>query len=153
MPIHVRDADLQRLQSALILFRLPMDRKPSGELPVELDELHDTINWTSSIRSALRFGDIRSLGVTMDLVWGTKQKTHPDVITDEIRSLRFFLQTRGMVGAKVCGTGGHLLALCHPPMRVRLLDAAKERGLDEIPFRFVQDGLLSWKAPIRTIDG
>ncbi|MCJ7543625.1 MAG: GHMP kinase [Phycisphaerae bacterium] len=161
--LDMHSAGNRMLNQALLLFWLG-DRSASGHIiedqiqgmkndGLALKALHATKQHVSEMREAMQDLDIRRIGRLLDTLWQEKKRFSPLVTSEQIDAIYDGLRQAGMIGGKITGAGGggHMLACCDIERRDAMLAAAEEMGVRHVPFSFVQEGVLSWQAPIRTI--
>ena len=166
--VRVSRVDLGRageriLNQALVLFWLG-ERKASGHIIEDqakgvenggpaLEALHGSKKAVAEMHEALQDVNIPRIGRLLDNLWEKKKLFSEGVTNPRIDEIYDRLRGAGMIGGKITGAGGggHMLACCEIDQRDAVLAAAAELGVRHVPFSFVQGGVLSWNAPIRTI--
>ncbi len=153
------------LNQALILLWLG-ERKASGAIirdqadKIEkggpaLEAMHATKELVVDMREAVQSINILRIGELLDAAWEKKKCFSSHITTPQIDEIYSRLKKAGMIGGKITGAGGggHLLACCDIEQRDMVLSVAEEMGLRNVPFSFVNEGVLSWQSKIRTVSG
>jgi D-glycero-alpha-D-manno-heptose-7-phosphate kinase len=151
------------LNQALLLLWLG-DRKPSGRIIEDqqagireggdaLAALHEAKDHVAEMHEALQDVDVLRVGYLLDLLWQNKKRFSAEVSNPRIDGIYSRLREAGMIGGKITGAGGggHMLACCPIDRRDAVLSVVEALGVRHVPFSFVQGGVLSWQAPVRTI--
>ncbi len=162
-PIDISPAGRRTLDHALLLFWLG-DRKPSGGIiedqingidrkNQQLEAMHATKEYIPEMSEALATVDVQRIGRLLDVLWELKKRFSKYISDDRIDTIYSCLRQAGMIGGKLTGAGGggHLLACCEIEQYDKVLAAAEQMGLRNVPFTFVREGMLSWESPVRTI--
>ncbi|MGD1000256.1 MAG: dehydrogenase [Candidatus Brocadiia bacterium] len=164
-PLDIGRAGERILNQALLLFWLG-ERKASGGIIEDqrtamknggrsLEAFHASKMRVAEMREALEDVDVERIGGLLHLLWQQKKQFSKDVSNPAIDAIYERLSEAGMTGGKITGAGGggHMVACCSIEKRDSVLEAAAELKIRNVPFSFVQEGQISWQAPIRTITG
>ena len=162
-PVEISPSGKRMLNHALQLFWMG-ERKASGGIIEDqvngiskkngqLEAMHATKQYVSQMFEALVTVDVQRIGKLLDTLWEQKKKFSKYISDERIDDIYSRLQGAGMIGGKLTGAGGggHLLACCEIDNRDQVKAAAEEMGIRPVPFTFVQEGVLSWESPVRTI--
>jgi len=162
-PVEISRAGERMLNQALLLFWVG-ERKASGGIIEKqrqammtggksLDAFHVSRKCVAEMREALQEVDVERIGVLLHLLWQQKKRFSSDVSNPAIDAIYERLREAGMIGGKITGAGGggHMVACCPIEKRDAVLEAAAELKIRHVPFAFVQEGQISWQAPLRMI--
>ena len=151
------------LNQALLLFWLG-ERKASGGLIEDqraamknggrtLEAFHASKKRVAKMHEALQEVDVERIGRLLHLLWQEKKQFSEGISNPAIDAVYERLIVAGMIGGKITGAGGggHMVACCSIEKRDSVLEAAAELKIRNVPFSFVQEGQISWQAPLRTI--
>lgn len=155
-PFKLKDDYLLELESNLLLLNIG-ERKESGDVindqvenlkndPKSVEAMHRTKELTVRLKSALIKGDFNHFGELIDEAWQEKKKLSSKISTSEIDKIYIELQKAGGIGGKITGAGGggHMLFYCNPGRRCYVRQRALELGLQNVPFIFDYEGLITW---------
>ncbi len=162
-PVDIARAGERMLNQALLLFWVG-ERKASGGIIEEqrqamktggkrLEAFHASKKCVAEMREALQDVDVERIGGLLHLLWQQKKQFSKDVSNPAIDEIYERLREAGMIGGKITGAGGggHMVACCSIEKRDSVLEAAAKLKIRHVPFSFVQEGQISWQAPIRTV--
>lgn len=150
-PLRLSPETLQDMENNLVLFFTGYSRSAStilqdqskrseaGDTKMRAN-LDETLKLGLSIRSALEGGDPAAFGALLNDHWQRKRSRSDGMSNATIDNLYDVGMSNGAIGGKLvgAGAGGFLLFYAHDVARLRA--AFRERGVQELPFRFDHDG-------------
>ena len=162
-PVDIGRAGERILNQALLLFWLG-ERKASGGIIEDqraamknggstLEAFHASKKRVPEMHEALRDVDVERIGGLLHLLWQQKKQFSKGISNPAIDAIYERLAEAGMIGGKIAsaGGGGHIVACCPIEKRDSVLAAAADLKIRNVPFSFVQEGQISWQAPLRTV--
>ena len=155
-PLFVEEDVLRELLVSLILVDLGKSRVSSGIIKrqvsryedPEIVRVLDTIKQiTERMERALVAGYMTDLGFLLSEEWVQKKKLDRQISNKTIERFHAGMLKHGAIGGKLLGAGdgGHMLFLSDLSKRKELLDYVSNSGFRHIPFRFDNQGVVSWK--------
>ena len=150
-PCKIAQETLFNLEDNLLLFFTGYSRSASAILKNQdekskandsamLDNLHFTKDLGHQSLAALESGNLEEFARLMDVHWQRKQTRSTDMSNDQINAAYRHAMAQGALGGKLIGAGGggFLLFFAHDKSRLR--QAMRDKGLQEVRFRFDFEG-------------
>ncbi len=151
-PVSIKEEDLTKLQSNIILFHVKQERSASSILAAQnkksgdgdkdtIERLHKIKTLGLRTKKIFERGAIDEFGEILHEHWLTKKKLSRGVSDNFIDEVYAEARRKGALGGKIVGAGGggFLLVYC-PENRSRLIAALGKMGLQPTWFRFEEEG-------------
>lgn len=136
----------KRINRYGLLFYLGNTRNSSNTLSNYIDKIpNDRAQWEilQLAEKALEENNIVSLGTMLTESWWLKKSLSPVVSTPLVDDVIEIALKNKALGAKLCGSGGGgcVFVLAHPSVHYNVVEAAKEAGAIQIPFKISKNGV------------
>jgi len=150
-PCKLAQETLFNLEDNLLLFFTGYSRSASTILkdqndkskrhdPAMLDNLHFTKELGYLSQSALETGNLGEFARLMDVHWQRKKSRSMGMSNDHINEWYEHAMDNGALGGKLIGAGGGGFLMFYAADNTRLRHAMREKGLQEVRFRFDFEG-------------
>ena len=150
-PLAISLPTLHDLELHLVLFFTGYSRSASGILKDQTDKsvagdaemrrnLDETRDLGLQIKSVLESNAPEDFGILMNEHWQRKRRRSKGMSNQTIDELYQLGMDNGAVGGKLVGAGAGGFLMFYANDVARLRSAFRERGLEEVVFRFDQDG-------------
>lgn len=147
----ISDETLFDLEDNLLLFFTGYSRSASAILKDQndrskkndqamLDNLHFTKELGYKSLEALEAGNLAEFARLMDVHWQRKRQRSSGMSNDHINEWYDYAMQNGALGGKLIGAGGGGFLLFYAKDRLKLRLAMREKGLQEVRFRFDFEG-------------
>lgn len=147
----ISDETLFDLEDNLLLFFTGYSRSASAILKDQndrskkndqamLDNLHFTKELGYKSLEALEAGNLAEFARLMDVHWQRKRQRSSGMSNDHINEWYDYAIQNGALGGKLIGAGGGGFLLFYAKDRLKLRLAMREKGLQEVRFRFDFEG-------------
>lgn len=150
-PCKISEETLFNLEDNLLLFFTGYSRSASAILkdqndksklhdPAMLDNLHFTKDLGYRSLAALESGDLEEFARLMDVHWQRKKIRSSGMSNQQINEWYDYAMQQGALGGKLIGAGGGGFLMFYAGDKKRLRHGMRERGLQEVRFRFDFEG-------------
>ena len=150
-PVRFSEETLFNLEDNLLLFFTGYSRSASAILKdqndrskqhdnVMLDNLHFTKELGHKSLACLEGGDLEEFARLMDVHWQRKKTRSSGMSNSQINAWYDFALQNGALGGKLIGAGGGGFLLFYAADKRKLRHAMREKGLQEVRFRFDFEG-------------
>jgi D-glycero-alpha-D-manno-heptose-7-phosphate kinase len=150
-PCRVSEEALFNLEDNLLLFFTGYSRSASAILkdqnerskqsdPAMLDNLHFTKDLGQQSLAALESGRLEEFARLMDVHWQRKKARSAGMSNPQINEWYDYAMANGALGGKLIGAGGGGFLMFYAHDNKRLRHAMREKGLQEVRFRFDFEG-------------
>ena len=150
-PGKISEETLFNLEDNLLLFFTGYARSASSILkdqndkskkhdPAMLDHLHFTKELGYKSLTALESANLAEFARLMDVHWQRKKSRSTGMSNDHINQWYDHAMANGALGGKLIGAGGGGFLMFYADDKIRLRHAMRERGLQEVRFRFDFEG-------------
>jgi D-glycero-alpha-D-manno-heptose-7-phosphate kinase len=150
-PVRLSEETLFNLEDNLLLFFTGYSRSASVILkdqndrskqndPVMLENLHFTKELGCQSLVALETGNLPEFARLMDVHWQRKKSRSTGMSNQRINEWYDFAMARGALGGKLIGAGGGGFLMFYASEKTKLRHAMREKGLQEVRFRFDFEG-------------
>jgi D-glycero-alpha-D-manno-heptose-7-phosphate kinase len=150
-PCKISEETLFNLEDDLLLFFTGYSRSASSILKDQndrskqqdqsmLDNLHFTKALGYKSLEALEGGDLREFARLMDVHWQRKKARSSGMSNAHINEWYDYAMAHGALGGKLIGAGGGGFLMFYAEDKQKLRHAMRERGLQEVRFRFDFEG-------------
>ena len=150
-PLKISEDTLSNLEDNLLLFYTGRTRSASQILRSQDEQsrardkamianLHMVKDLAKDSQAALENGDVREFARVMDVHWQRKRERSEDMSNAEINEWYDYAKANGAIGGKLVGAGGSGFLMFYAEDNARLRHAMRERGLNEVRFRFDFEG-------------
>jgi D-glycero-alpha-D-manno-heptose-7-phosphate kinase len=150
-PVRLSEETLFNLEDNLLLFFTGYSRSASSILKDQndrskqneqtmLDNLHFTKDLGCQSLAALETGDLGEFARLMDVHWQRKKVRSSGMSNQQINEWYDFAMARGALGGKLIGAGGGGFLMFYAAEKTKLRHAMREKGLQEVRFRFDFEG-------------
>ena len=150
-PAKISEETLFNLEDNLLLFFTGYSRSASAILkdqndkskqhdPAMLDNLHFTKDLGHQSLAALEGGNLEEFARLMDVHWQRKKARSSGMSNDRINEWYDHARAHGALGGKLIGAGGGGFLMFYAGDKTRLRHAMREKGLQEVRFRFDFEG-------------
>jgi len=150
-PLALPLSTLHDLELNLVLFFTGYSRSASGILKDQSDKsnsgdadmrknLDETQALGRQIKDCLENGDAEQFGLLMNDHWQRKRRRSTGMSNPTIDELYELGMTNGAVGGKLVGAGAGGFLMFYANDAAKLRNAFRQRGLEEVVFRFDHDG-------------
>ena len=150
-PCKISEEALFNLEDNLLLFFTGYSRSASAILqdqndkskqqdPAMLDHLHFTKDLGLQSLAALESDRLEEFARLMDMHWQRKKTRSAGMSNDRINEWYDHAMAHGALGGKLIGAGGGGFLMFYADDKVRLRHAMREKGLQEVRFRFDFEG-------------
>ncbi len=150
-PCKISEETLFNLEDNLLLFFTGYSRSASAILkdqndksklhdPAMLDNLHFTKDLGYRSLAALESGDLEEFARLMDVHWQRKKIRSSGMSNQQINEWYDYAIQQGALGGKLIGAGGGGFLMFYAGDKKRLRHGMRERGLQEVRFRFDFEG-------------
>jgi D-glycero-alpha-D-manno-heptose-7-phosphate kinase len=150
-PCAISEETLFNLEDNLLLFFTGFSRSASAILkdqddkskkndPAMLDNLHFTKELGVQSLAALERGNLDEFARLMDVHWQRKKARSAGMSNAHINAWYDHAMASGALGGKLIGAGGGGFLMFYASDKARLRHAMREKGLQEIRFRFDFEG-------------
>jgi D-glycero-alpha-D-manno-heptose-7-phosphate kinase len=150
-PCKVSEETLYNLEDNLLLFFTGYSRSASAILkdqndkskrndPAMLDNLHYTKELGYKSLESLESGDLERFAALMDVHWQRKKARSSGMSNAHINDWYDCAMANGALGGKLIGAGGGGFLMFYAGDKRRLRHAMREKGLQEVRFRFDFEG-------------
>ena len=151
LPVELAEETLFNLQDNLLMFFTGYTRsaskilKEQDDKTKELDKsmvenLHFVKELGMLSKDALEAGDLREFARLMDVHWQRKKERSGGMSNSEINAWYDYAMANGALGGKLIGAGGGGFLMFYADDKKRLRHAMREKGLQEVRFRFDFEG-------------
>jgi D-glycero-alpha-D-manno-heptose-7-phosphate kinase len=149
--VRLSEETLFNLEDNLLLFFTGYSRSASSILKDQnerskqndqamLENLHFTKELGYQSLAALEAGNLKEFGRLMDAHWQRKKARSSGMSNSQINEWYDCAMAHGALGGKVIGAGGGGFLMFYAGDKTRLRHAMRERGLQEVRFRFDFEG-------------
>jgi D-glycero-alpha-D-manno-heptose-7-phosphate kinase len=150
-PCRISEETLFNLEDNLLLFFTGYSRSASAILKDQhdkskqgnqamLDNLHFTKELGYRSLAALETANLEEFARLMDVHWQRKKARSSGMSNDRINEWYDHAMTHGALGGKLIGAGGGGFLMFYANDKVKLRHAMREKGLQEVRFRFDFEG-------------
>ena len=150
-PLKVSEETLFNLEDNLLLFFTGYSRAASGILkeqddrtkksdPAMVENLHFVKDLGFQSQRALETGDLHEFARLMDVHWQRKKERSGGMSNAHINDWYDCALANGALGGKLIGAGGGGFLMFYAEDKARLRHAMREKGLQEVRFRFDFEG-------------
>ena len=150
-PVRLQEETLFNLEDNLLLFFTGYSRSASTILKDQndrskrndlamLDNLHFTKELGCKSLAALETGNLDEFAHLLDVHWRHKQARSGGMSNPQINEWYDHALAHGALGGKIIGAGGGGFLMFFAADKARLRSAMKEKGLQEVRFRFDFEG-------------
>jgi D-glycero-alpha-D-manno-heptose-7-phosphate kinase len=150
-PVRFSEETLFNLEDNLLLFFTGYSRSASTILKDQndrskqqdaamLDHLHFTKELGYKSLACLESGDLEEFAHLMDVHWQRKKTRSTGMSNSQINDWYEFALQNGALGGKLIGAGGGGFLLFYAADKRKLRHALREKGLQEVRFRFDFEG-------------
>ena len=150
-PCKISEETLFNLEDNLLLFFTGYSRSASAILKDQndrsqkndqamLDNLHFTKELGHQSLAALESGNLEEFGRLMDVHWQRKKARSSGMSNAQINEWYDHAMTHGALGGKLIGAGGGGFLMFYAGDKKGLRHAMREKGLQEVRFRFDFEG-------------
>ncbi len=150
-PCKITEETLYNLEDNLLLFFTGYSRSASSILkdqndrskqndPAMLDNLHFTKELGHKSLESLERGNLEEFAMLMDVHWQRKKARSSGMSNAQINQWYDHAMANGALGGKLIGAGGGGFLMFYAGDKKRLRHAMRERGLQEVRFRFDFEG-------------
>ena len=150
-PAKISEEALFNLEDNLLLFFTGYSRSASGILKDQndkskandqamLDNLHFTKDLGYQSLTALESGDLEEFARLMDIHWQRKKVRSSGMSNQPINDCYDHAMAHGALGGKLIGAGGGGFLMFYAADKKKLRHAMREKGLQEVRFRFDFEG-------------
>jgi D-glycero-alpha-D-manno-heptose-7-phosphate kinase len=150
-PCNISEETLFNLEDNLLLFFTGYSRSASAILKDQndkskqndqamLDNLHYTKELGFQSLAALENGNLEEFARLMDVHWQRKKARSSGMSNPHINEWYDYAMTNGALGGKLIGAGGGGFLMFYAGDKTKLRHAMREKGLQEVRFRFDFEG-------------
>jgi D-glycero-alpha-D-manno-heptose-7-phosphate kinase len=150
-PCKISEETLFNLEDNLVLFFTGYSRSASSILKDQkvrsekndqsmLDNLHFTKELGFRSLESLESGNLAEFARLMDVHWQRKRARSTGMSNDHINEWYDYAMENGALGGKLIGAGGGGFLMFYAHDKTRLRHAMREKGLQEVRFRFDFEG-------------
>jgi D-glycero-alpha-D-manno-heptose-7-phosphate kinase len=150
-PLKVDSETLYNLEDNLLLFFTGYSRAAGSILKEQdersrtsdkemIDNLHFVKDLGYQSQEALEVGDLKRFGELMNVHWEHKKKRSGGMSNPDIDRWYNLAMENGSLGGKLIGAGGGGFLMFYAGDKTRLRHAMREKGLQEVRFRFDFEG-------------
>ena len=150
-PCRISEETLFNLEYNLLLFFTGYSRSASAILkdqnikskqqdPAMLDQLHFVKDLGMQSLKALENYNLPEFARLMDVHWQRKKVRSTGMSNDRINEWYEYAMVHGALGGKLIGAGGGGFLMFYADDKIRLRHAMREKGLQEVRFRFDFEG-------------
>jgi D-glycero-alpha-D-manno-heptose-7-phosphate kinase len=150
-PCKISEETLYNLEDNLLLFFTGYSRSASAILkdqnekskmhdPAMLDNLHFTKELGYKSLASLESGNLEDFAALMDVHWQRKKARSSGMSNAHINDWYDYAMANGALGGKLIGAGGGGFLMFYAVDKKRLRHAMREKGLQEVRFRFDFEG-------------
>jgi D-glycero-alpha-D-manno-heptose-7-phosphate kinase len=150
-PVKITEETLFNLEDNLLLFFTGYSRSASAILKDQndqskqnnqamLDHLHFTKDLGHQSLAALESSNLDEFARLMDVHWQRKKSRSTGMSNDRINEWYDYARAHGALGGKLIGAGGGGFLMFYAADKTRLRHAMREKGLQEVRFRFDFEG-------------
>ncbi|HXQ82330.1 MAG TPA: galactokinase [Opitutaceae bacterium] len=150
-PCKVTEETLYNLEDNLLLFFTGYSRSASSILKDQndrskrndasmLDNLHFTKELGHKSLDCLESGNLEEFAMLMDVHWQRKKARSTGMSNAQINQWYDYAMANGALGGKLIGAGGGGFLMFYAGDKKRLRHAMREKGLQEVRFRFDFEG-------------
>lgn len=150
-PLQISEETLFNLEDNLLLFFTGYSRAASAILKEQddkskqadkamIENLHFVKELGKRSQKALKAGELEEFARLMDMHWQRKKERSPRMSNADIDAWYDCAMTNGALGGKVIGAGGGGFLMFYAADKVKLRRAMREKGLNEVRFRFDFEG-------------
>jgi D-glycero-alpha-D-manno-heptose-7-phosphate kinase len=158
-PLRIKGHIINELEESILLYYTGISRSSaqiiteqtrnlSAHDAASLEAMHQLKTDAQVTKEALLTGNINALISSVGNSWESKKRTASQISTGAIEAIIRAAMQAGAHGAKMSGAGGggFIMFFVDPPKRTAVAAALSACGGAVVPFRFVQNGVESWKA-------
>ena len=150
-PCKIAEETLYNLEDNLLLFFTGYSRSASSILKDQndrskrndssmLDNLHFTKDLGYKSLASLESGNLEEFAMLMDVHWQRKKARSSGMSNVQINQWYDHAMANGALGGKLIGAGGGGFLMFYAGDKKRLRHAMREKGLQEVRFRFDFEG-------------
>lgn len=150
-PLKISEETLFNLEDNLLLFFTGYSRAASAILKEQddkskqadkamIENLHFVKELGKRSQKALEAGELEEFAQLMDTHWQRKKERSPEMSNEDINAWYDCAMANGALGGKVIGAGGGGFLMFYADDKVKLRRAMREKGLNEVRFRFDFEG-------------
>jgi D-glycero-alpha-D-manno-heptose-7-phosphate kinase len=157
-PLRMKDNIVNELEHDLVLYYTQTSRLSSTIIEQQaknvtnkqsssIEAMHQLKKQAQQMKEALLVGKINDIGKILDFGWRQKKQMAEGITNPEIDHIYETALSAGATGGKISGAGGGGFMLCFAPVnkRYQVAKALEELGGKTMPYRFVKNGLTTWK--------
>jgi D-glycero-alpha-D-manno-heptose-7-phosphate kinase len=150
-PLKISEETLFNLEDNLLLFFTGYSRAASAILKEQddkskqadkamIENLHFVKELGKRSQKALEAGELEEFARLMDVHWQRKKERSQGMSNEDINAWYDGAMANGALGGKVIGAGGGGFLMFYADDKVKLRHAMREKGLNEVRFRFDFEG-------------
>lgn len=150
-PLKISEETLFNLEDNLLLFFTGYSRAASAILKEQddkskqadkamIENLHFVKELGKRSQKALEAGELEEFARLMDVHWQRKKERSQGMSNADINAWYDCAMANGALGGKVIGAGGGGFLMFYADDKVKLRHAMREKGLNEVRFRFDFEG-------------
>jgi D-glycero-alpha-D-manno-heptose-7-phosphate kinase len=150
-PLQISEETLFNLEDNLLLFFTGYSRAASAILKEQddkskqadkamIENLHFVKELGKRSQKSLETGELEEFARLMDVHWQRKKERSPGMSNADINAWYDCAMANGALGGKVIGAGGGGFLMFYADDKVKLRHAMREKGLNEVRFRFDFEG-------------
>jgi D-glycero-alpha-D-manno-heptose-7-phosphate kinase len=150
-PLKISEETLFNLEDNLLLFFTGYSRAASAILKEQddkskqadkgmIENLHFVKELGQRSQKALEAGELEEFARLMDAHWQRKKERSREMSNEEINAWYDCAMANGALGGKIIGAGGGGFLMFYAEDKVKLRRAMREKGLNEVRFRFDFEG-------------
>lgn len=150
-PLKISEETLFNLEDNLLLFFTDYSRAASAILKEQddkskqadkamIENLHFVKELGKRSQQALEAGELEEFARLMHLHWERKKERSQEMSNKDIDAWYDCAMANGALGGKVIGAGGGGFLMFYADDKVKLRHAMREKGLNEVRFRFDFEG-------------
>ncbi|HIH14784.1 MAG: hypothetical protein QT08_C0009G0028 [archaeon GW2011_AR17] len=99
------------------------------------------------MKERLEHGDLNGFGEKMEKAFETKKILNPNITNQRIEDISKLAKENGAISTRIQGSGGggHMIILCDTNKEHTVSKVLLEKGINSIPYTFIDRGLEVWE--------
>jgi D-glycero-alpha-D-manno-heptose-7-phosphate kinase len=158
-PLRIKPEIVNELESSLLLYYTGTSRESAAIIRAQiasaerdetdaLQAMHAIRDTAVAMKEALLTGDVPGVIGMLGRSWASKKRLAPGVSNAFVDRIAAAAMDAGASAVKISGAGGggFMMIGVHPTRRYSVVSALAAEGGHFFPFRFVNEGVESWKS-------
>jgi D-glycero-alpha-D-manno-heptose-7-phosphate kinase len=156
-PLQLKNEVVWELEFNLLLYYTSTQRHSAGIIDEQVrnvkqnneksvEAMHNLKEQAHQMKEALLRADLRKMGEVLHFGWQNKKQMALSITNDQVDSIYSTALAAGATGGKISGAGGggFMFFFCPGVTKIKVARALAALGGTVQPFKFTQQGLVTW---------